>query len=124
MTFEPVDFEVRNLLKDLPDRLVGPKVAQHRVLAPGGLWGLTVGEPTGVCRRPACRSAASCPTPRPPPRASEPGDVLTTSTAAGPPRSPTPTPPPRPSPPARTSPVVILRDGKELTLTVQPAEGF
>ncbi|MGE3822116.1 MAG: retropepsin-like aspartic protease, partial [Isosphaeraceae bacterium] len=26
MTFEPVDFEVRNLMKDLPERLAGPKV--------------------------------------------------------------------------------------------------
>ena len=31
MTFEPVDYEVRDLLKDLPDRLMGPKVAR----APG-----------------------------------------------------------------------------------------
>src|SRR4051794_34506103 len=44
MTFEPVDFEVRDLLKDLPERMAGPKVARRRVLAPAGLWGLSVGE--------------------------------------------------------------------------------
>jgi membrane-associated protease RseP (regulator of RpoE activity) len=52
MTLEPVDYEVRDLLKELPDRLAGPKIARKRVLAPSGLWGLTLGEPvdngTGV----------------------------------------------------------------------------
>jgi len=47
MTFEPVNYEVRNLLKDLPDRLAGPRVAKRRVLAPAGVWGLTLGEPVG-----------------------------------------------------------------------------
>ena len=46
MTFEAVDAPVRNLMKDLPDRLAGPRVARHRTLAPGALWGLEVGEPT------------------------------------------------------------------------------
>src|SRR5918997_1721129 len=32
MTFEPVDYEVRNLLKDLPERMAGPRVARRRVL--------------------------------------------------------------------------------------------
>jgi hypothetical protein len=46
MTFEPITFEVRDLLKELPDRLMRPKVAERHVLAPSGLWGLQVGEPT------------------------------------------------------------------------------
>src|SRR5205085_451388 len=46
MTLEPVDFAVRNLIEELPGRLTGPKVARKRVLAPGGLLGLTLGEPT------------------------------------------------------------------------------
>jgi hypothetical protein len=45
MTLEPVDFAVRDLLKELPGRLSGPKVAKKRVLAPSGLWGLTLGDP-------------------------------------------------------------------------------
>ena len=44
MTFEPVDYRVRNLFEDLPERLAGPKVARRRVLAPAGIWGLTLGE--------------------------------------------------------------------------------
>ena len=45
ITFEPIDFEVRDMVKDLQKRLAAPKVARHIVLAPGGLWGLSVGEP-------------------------------------------------------------------------------
>jgi hypothetical protein len=44
MTFEPITYEVRDLLRELPDRLMRPKVAERRVLAPSGLWGLQVGE--------------------------------------------------------------------------------
>ena len=40
MTFEPIEYQVRDLLKELPDRLMGPKVARQRVLAPLGLWGV------------------------------------------------------------------------------------
>jgi len=43
LTFAPVDFRVRNLIRDLPDRLAGPKIARQVVLAPGGLWGMSVG---------------------------------------------------------------------------------
>jgi hypothetical protein len=45
MTFEPIDYQVRDLLKELPDRLMGPKVARRRVLAPKGLWGMRLGNP-------------------------------------------------------------------------------
>ena len=47
MTFEPIEYQVRDLLKELPDRLMGPKVARQRVLAPLGIWGLRLGKPTG-----------------------------------------------------------------------------
>ena len=47
MTFEPIDYQVRDLLKELPDRLMGPKVASRRVLAPSGIWGLRPGAPAG-----------------------------------------------------------------------------
>src|SRR5271166_3212138 len=40
MTFEPIDFPIRDLLRELPDRLAGPKTIRRRVLAPGGFWGL------------------------------------------------------------------------------------
>lgn len=44
LTFEPVDFQVRNFMKELPDRLAGPKVARERYLSAPALWGLTVDE--------------------------------------------------------------------------------
>ncbi|HEU5116531.1 MAG TPA: aspartyl protease family protein, partial [Isosphaeraceae bacterium] len=52
MTFVPVDFEVRDLMKDLPTRLAGPKKAKTLVLAPHGLFGLSVGEPRGGLKSP------------------------------------------------------------------------
>jgi hypothetical protein len=124
MTFEPVDFEIRDLVKDLQKRLAGPKVARHRVLAPGGVWGLTVGEPVGgldAAGVPVQSVLAGSPAEA---AGLKPGDIVTTldgrwtvsvadllAAAAG-------------TPPGRAVPVVILRDGKELNLSVTPREGF
>jgi hypothetical protein len=124
MTFEPVETKVRNLMRDLPDRLAGPRVARHRMLTPGGLWGLDVGEPAGGLETPGVpvrTVLADSPAARAGLKA---GDVLTTldgrwtttvsdtyAAAAA-------------VPAKRAVPVVVLRDGKELTLTVTPAEGF
>ena len=66
MTFEPIEYQVRDLLKELPDRLMGPKVARQRVLAPLGLWGLRLGEPTGGLIRLVCRSSRFMAGPQPP----------------------------------------------------------
>jgi PDZ domain/Aspartyl protease len=123
MTFEAVDFKVRDLLKDLPDRLMGPKVARRRVLAPLGVWGMRLGEPTGTLDSPGVSIAAvedGSPAHR---GGLKPGDVLisldgrwTTSiadvfhAAAD-------------AEPGRATEIVIIRDGKEQTLTVTPAEG-
>ena len=52
MTFEPIDYQVRDLMKELPDRLLGPKVARRRILAPLGLWGFRLGEPIGGLESP------------------------------------------------------------------------
>ena len=96
MTFEPIDYEVRDLLKELPDRLMGPKVAQRRVLAPSGLWGLRLGEPAGglddqgVADSEGPRRIARQPRP-----GSSPVTCSAPSTAAGSPRSRTSTTPPR-----------------------------
>ena len=123
MTFEPIEYQVRDLLKELPERLMGPKVARQRVLAPLGLWGLRLGEPTGGLVSPGvpivkvyAGSAAA--------RAGlQPGDVLitldgrwTTSiadvfhAAAD-------------IEPGREAAIVIRRDGKEQTITVRPMDG-
>jgi membrane-associated protease RseP (regulator of RpoE activity) len=44
MTFLPVDFQVRDLMKDLPRQMAGPKVARTVILAPEALWGLELDE--------------------------------------------------------------------------------
>ncbi len=122
MTFVPVDFAVRNLVKDLPDRLTGPKVARRRFLAPSGLWGLTLGEPAGDGAGVALRTVR----PGSPAEAAglRPGDVLTaldgrwTTTvadayaAAG------------GAPPGQAIEAVVLRDGAEVRVQVRPLGGI
>jgi hypothetical protein len=124
MTFEPVDTQVRNLMKDLPDRLAGPRVARHRTLAPGALWGLSVGEPEGGLESrgvPVVSVLAGSPAAA---AGIKPGDVLTTldgrwttsitdtyAAAAG-------------TTPGQAVAVVVLRGGQETTLTVRPVEGL
>ena len=123
MTFEPIEYQVRDLLKDLPERLMAPKVARQRVLAPLGIWGLRLGKPSVGLTSPGVPiievhggSAAA--------RAGlRPGDVLITvdgrwtasvadvfHAAAA-------------ISPGRETTVVIHRDGKEQSLMVRPADG-
>lgn len=83
MTFAPIEFQVRDLLKDLPERLMAPKVPRQRVLAPLGIWGLRLGEPSGGLASPGVPivevysgSAAAH-------AGLKPGDVLITLDGAG-----------------------------------------
>lgn len=122
MTFEPVDFEVRDLMKDLPARLSGPKTARKRVLAPGALLGVRLGRVESgdgggvtvaevMADSPALAAGI------------RPGDVLTSiddrwtssihdvfAAAAD-------------LAPGKPAPVVVRRDGKELVLTLRPEDG-
>jgi PDZ domain/Aspartyl protease len=123
MTFEPIDYQVRDLLKELPDRLLGPKVARQRVLAPTGIYGMRLGEPASGVDSPGIRIAevlAGSPAERAGLRA---GDVLvaldgrwTTSVAdvfqaaAA-------------AVPGRETTAVVCRNGKEQPLTIRPADG-
>jgi S1-C subfamily serine protease len=123
MTFEPVDFVVRDLVKDLQDRLMGPKVERQRVLAPLGLWGIRLGRPIGGIDAPGVPVTsvlAGSPADRGGLKA---GDVITTldgrwtasitdvyAAAAD-------------TEPGQPAEVVILRDGKEMTLTITPVNG-
>jgi len=123
MTFEPVDYQVRDLVKELPDRMLGPKIARHRVLAPQGLWGLQLGKPLGGLDGPGVPIAAVDEGSPAAAGGLKPGDIVTTldgrwtssildvfAAAAG-------------VEPGRAAEVVILRDGKEMTLAVTPSEG-
>ncbi len=124
MTFVPVDFEVRDLMKELPNRLSGPKVAKTLILAPRGLWGLTVGEPADGLSAPGVPITSVVPGSPAEIAGLKPGDILTTldgrwtssvadTFAAA-----------QNVPPGHPTQVVILRDGKEQTLTVIPREGI
>jgi hypothetical protein len=124
MTFEPVQSEIRDVIKDLPTRLAGPKVERHRVLAPGGLWGLTVGEPDGgldAAGVPVLTVLSGSPAED---AGLKPGDVLTTldgrwTTSVADTYAAAST-----APAGRPVTVLVLRDGKELALAVTPREGF
>ena len=123
MTFAPVDFEVKDLLKDLQGRMVGPKVARtprRRADEPVG---------RGRRRRAGGVAAEGVPIARVAPDSPaaaagvKPGDVLTaldgrwttsladTYDAAA------------AVPAGQPVPVVVLRDGQRLTLTVTPRTG-
>ncbi len=124
MTFEPVDFEVRNLMKDLPERLAGPKVAKRQVLAPGALFGLLVGHPVGGLTSSGVPIKEVSPGSPAEAAGLKTGDVLTgldgrwTTTisdvfAAASWASP-----------GKAMDVTVLRDGKPLSLKVTPREGL
>jgi len=123
MTFEPVDYAMRDLLKELPDRLLGPKAVRRRVVAPSALLGLRVGKPLGGVDSPGV-PIAEVYKDSPADRAGlKAGDVLvsldgrwTTSITDVFDAS-------RDVKPGQDTAVVILRDGVEKTLTIRPADG-
>ncbi len=123
MTFEPVEYAMHDLLKELPNRLLGPKVARRRVLAPSAMLGLRLDKPSGGVDSPGVLIAEvykDSPADR---AGMKSGDVLisldgrwTTSiadvfAAAGDVK------------PSRDAIVGILRKGVEKTLTIRPADG-
>jgi S1-C subfamily serine protease len=110
-------------MKELPDRLMGPKVARRRVLAPLGLWGFRLGEPTGGLESPGVPIIEVYPGSAAARGGLRLGDVLisldgrwTTSimdvfhAAAG-------------IEPGHKTAVVIQRDGKDQVLTIHPSDG-
>ena len=121
MTFEPVDYEVRDLVKELPGRLAGPRVAKARVLAPTGLWGLTLGEPVGSGAGIAIKTVR----PASPAELAglKPGDILTaidgrwTADAADVYAA---------TALAKSGPVeaIVMRDGAEVRVKVEPVGGI
>jgi hypothetical protein len=123
MSFEPVDYQVRDLLKELPDRMLGPKVARRRVLAPSGLWGIRLGEPTGGLDAPGVPIAqveADSPAAK---GGLRPGDVITTLDGCWTASAADVFEAAADVEPGRAAAVVILRDGKEMIVTVTPVDG-
>ena len=125
MSFEPIAYQVRDLLKELPDRLMGPKVGKRTVVAPAGLWGMRAGR---AARAASIRRAYRLPRVLDGSPASvaglKAGDVLCTidgrwitsiadvyHAAAK-------------VPPSRKITVLFKRDGKEMTLSITPSEGI
>lgn len=124
MTLEPVDFAVRDLMKDLPNRLAGPKIAKRRVLAPGGLWGLTLGDPVDSGKGVAIRTVR----PGSPAELAglKPGDVLTaldgrwTSNATDAYLAAAATEPAA----GQAIEAVVWREGQSVTIAVRPVGGI
>lgn len=124
MAFAPVKFEVRNLMKDLPERLMGPRAALHRTLASAGLWGLKVGEPpdginslgvpieTVLTGSPAEAAGLRV------------GDILTALDGRWTVSETDALAAAATVPPGRAVPVTILRAGREMTLLVTPISGL
>ena len=122
MTLEPVDFEVRDILKELPERLAGPKVAKRRVLAPSGLWGLTLGDPLDSGAGVAIKTVR----PGSPAEAAglKVGDVLTTLDGRWTSSTADAYAAANGATPGQAVEVVVLRDGQELKLQVKPVGGI
>jgi len=124
MTFEPIDFPIRDLFRELPERLAGPKTIRRRVLAPGGFWGLRLAKTTGNINSAGVPIVAVLPGSPAALAGLQPGDVLTTlnnrwTTSVADVYAAV-----ADVQPGRDVSVVILRDGKEQTLTVKPVEGI
>ncbi len=66
MTFEPIEYQVRDLLKELPDRLMGPKVTRQKMLAPWACGVCGWESRPAVLIRPACQLSRFMVGPRPP----------------------------------------------------------
>jgi membrane-associated protease RseP (regulator of RpoE activity) len=124
MTFEPVDYKVGDLMKTLPDRLAGPKEAKEIVLAPLGVWGLKVGPAKGSDPGRGVTILTVAPDSPAALAGLRPGDLLMTldgrwtttvvdAYAAA-----------SKAEPGRAIDVVVLRDGKEIPLSVTPRPGF
>jgi membrane-associated protease RseP (regulator of RpoE activity) len=121
MTFEPVDFEVRNLMEELPARLAGPKQAKTVVLAPRGIFGLRVGSAEGSrgvsITRVVLGSAAED-------AGLREGDLLTTFDGRWTTSVADVYHAAEKVAPGKETAVVVMRAGEEVTLKIRPREGL
>jgi hypothetical protein len=123
MTFEPVDFQIRDLLRELPDRLMGPKSVRRRVLTPKGLWGIQLANPDPGSETPGVLISQVLPESPAALAGLKAGDTLTTlgncwttsvadAYAAA-----------EAAEAGKDTQVIIVRDGNEQRLTVRPVDG-
>jgi hypothetical protein len=124
MTFEPVRFEVRNLLKELPDRLTGPKTARQRILAPAGLWGLRLGKPVGGINAAGVPITEVLPDSPAAQAGLKAGDLLTTLNNRWTTSIADTFGAATDAQPGHEIRVIVRRNSKELLLTVRPVDGM
>ena len=124
MTFTPVAFEVRDFMKEMPQRMLGPKAAKTIYLTPAALWGFSLGNSQGgvsasgipvisvVEGSPAAIGGLKV------------GDLLTaldgrwTTSVADAYKATTTVQP------GQSISAVVVREGKELTLSITPSDGL
>jgi membrane-associated protease RseP (regulator of RpoE activity) len=75
MSFEPVEHEIRDFIRDLPDRMMGPKVARRIILEPAALFGIDLED--SADDRDGVRIASVVPGSPAEEAGLEPGDLLT-----------------------------------------------
>jgi membrane-associated protease RseP (regulator of RpoE activity) len=123
MTFEPVDHVVRDLMKDLPERLANPRDAKEFVLAPLGLWGLSVAPPEGE-HAPGVKITAVAPESPAAIAGLKVGDTLTSLDGRWTTTIPDAFAAASDVAAGQTTEAIVLRDGKEVTLKVTPTAGL
>jgi len=123
MTFEPVDYEVRDLMKDLPARLANPRDAKEVVLAPLGLWGLRLAKPEAE-HAAGVRIIVVAPESPAALAGLKPGDMLTALDGRWTASIPDAFAAASTIAPGQAVDAVVLRDGNELTLKVTPKLGL
>jgi PDZ domain/Aspartyl protease len=124
MTFEPVDFPIRDLLRELPDRLTGSRKVPRRVVAPGAFLGLRLAKLAGGINSAGVLIAEVLPGSPAALASLKSGDVLTTldshwTTSVADAYAAAVS-----IEPGREIRVGILRDGKEQSLMVRPTDGM
>jgi membrane-associated protease RseP (regulator of RpoE activity) len=124
MTFTPVDFEVKDLLKDIQGKMVGPKVARTRIAAPTSLWGVNVDASQGGVETGGVPVSSVAPGSPAAAAGLKVGDLLVSIDGRW-----TTTPADAHDaaaavPAGQAVAVVVVRDGQRLTLTVTPRDGI
>lgn len=124
MSLEPVDFRVTNLLDNIEDRMMGPKVARKEYLSPSGLWGITLGEPEGGLSSPGMPIRSVTPGSAADAAGLRAGDVLTSLDGRWTTSATDVFQAAAKAPGSGEVAVEVLREGKPLALKVQARPGL